>query len=356
MRLICLVVAFVTLNSAAAFAAKKPPKKPLATYQKPPQMVADGKNHVKKIAEDDKGILSVVLENDLFNGSDGGYTSGIRFSYTTSEQNMPLFVRQASSYLPLLNGEGKKRLTVALGQTMFTPSDINNPDFIPNDFIYAGWLYGSLGIISDSGSKFDNVILTLGTVGPASQAENTQKIMHKMLGVTNPKGWHHQLKDEPGLILTYERRWREIYAARVFDFGFDVMPAVGVNLGNILTNAMVGTTFRLGNDLPADYGPPRIGPTLSGSDFFIPSKRFSGYLFSTFELKAVARNIFLDGNTFKDSHSLDKKTMVGSVQLGGTLIYNEMRVSYTHSISSKQFKGQPGSNEQFGGITVSYRF
>lgn len=66
--------------------------------------------------------------------------------------------------------------------------------------------------------------------------------------------------------------------------------------------------LRLGQRLPLDYGPPRIQPSLPGSGFFVPPQdRFGWYLFAGVEGRAVARNIFLDGNTFRDSRSVDKE-------------------------------------------------
>ncbi len=303
-----------------------------------------------------KGVFGVVFENDLFTGKDAGYTNGIRFSYTSSEEQMPAFIRNASNYLPLLNRDGKKRITAALGQSMYTPQDITKSDFTANDFFYAGWLYGSLGIISDAETMFDNVVLTLGMVGPSAQAEQSQKFVHKVVGSSEPHGWSHQLKDEFGVMLSYERHWRDFVFSKKGGFGFDVMPGVGVTVGNINTSASVAATFRYGYDLPADYGPPKISSTISGSDFFNPTKKLSGYLFTTFEARAVARNIFLDGNSFQNSSSLDKKLLVGSAQIGAAIIYKEVRLSFVNSISTRQFKGSSKTYDHFGGVTLSYRF
>ena len=121
------------------------------------------------------------------------------------------------------------------------------------------------------------------------------------------------------------------------------------------TNLSVGTTFRLGYDLPADYGPPRIRPSLPGSDFFVPTQKIGGYLFTTVEGRAVARNIFLDGNTFVSSHHVDKKNFVGSLQVGAALTFGDMRLSYTHVFMTKEFKQQDTAT-QFGAVTFSYRF
>jgi lipid A 3-O-deacylase len=51
---------------------------------------------------------------------------------------------------------------------------------------------------------------------------------------------------------------------------------------------------------------------MPGAAYFqTPKGGFGWCLFASFEGRAVARNIFLDGNTFTDSHSIDKKTFVG---------------------------------------------
>ena len=285
------------------------------------------------------------------------YTNGGRISYVSSEKNMPNYIRRAGEFLPLLNNKGKKRLDFALGQSMFTPSDITIKDSAPNDRPYAGWLYGSFGIISDSGDILDNTQITLGMVGPASQGQQTQSYVHK--NITNspiPQGWSHQLKNEPGINFDYERKWRGAFATSPFGIGFDVMSHTGVALGNINTHGSVGFTLRFGYDLPADYGPPRIRPSLPGSDFFIPTKKLGGYLFITTEMRAVLRNIFLDGNSFQNSASVNKKHFVGSLQFGTALTYSDLRISLTQVAVSAEFNGPYGKSSHFSAITASYRF
>ena len=310
-----------------------------------------------KTAENDKGIFSVVWENDVLNGADKGYTNGIRFAYISSEEQSPKFLRHASDYLPMFAKNGKKRIGIAVGQNMYTPSNIETDIPDPKDQPYAGWLYGSFGMFSDTGKTLDNVVLTLGMVGPAARSEVTQKFIHKNITDSKrPQGWNNQLKDEPGVVLTYERKWREVFSASRNSIGFDMMPNARINLGNVYTDASTGVTFRLGYDLPVDYGPPRIRPSLPGSDFFVPVEKISGYLFSTAELRAVGRNIFLDGNTFQDSPHVHKKTMVGTLQVGGVLIYKETRISLTRIFVTREYAGIYGDGVKFDALTFSWRF
>lgn len=304
--------------------------------------------------KDDKGVFNVVVENDKFAGTDRDYTNGIRLSYISSEERTPDWAWSIARALPLAN-DGKKRVGVAVGQSMFTPSDITRRNPAPGDRPYAGWLYGSVGMVSDTDKTLDNVMLTLGVVGPLSLAEQTQISVHRVIDSPHPEGWRNQLHNEPGVILTYERKWRGIYEASPFGMGADVTPHMGVNLGNVSTDAQVGATFRLGYDLPADYGPPRIRPSLPGSDFFIPTQKLGGYLFTTIGGRAVGRNIFLDGNTFGSGPHVDKEILVGSLQVGATVTYGDTRLSYTQVFMTREYETQ-ATPATFGAITLSMRF
>jgi lipid A 3-O-deacylase len=305
-------------------------------------------------AEDDKGIFNVVIENDFFAGEDRDYTNGIRLSWLSSEKNTPQWEQDIANILPLAD-EGDKRVSIAFGQNMYTPQNTLSTTPIAGDRPYAGWLYGSVGMVSDTGNTLDNAMITLGVVGPAALAEQTQRIFHNIISDETPKGWDNQLKNEPGIVLTYERKWKEFFELSTAGLEADIMPHVGVNLGNINTDAAIGATFRLGFDLPADYGPPRIRPSLPGSDFFVPSEDLSGYLFTSVGERAVARNIFLDGNTFASSESVDKENFVSSLQVGAVLTSGDSRISYTQVFMSKEYKTQT-SPSQFGTLTFSYRF
>ncbi len=307
------------------------------------------------LEEDDKAILSAVFENDLFAGTDNGYTNGFRLSMISSEAATPGSIRWAANHLLPLSYEGKKRIDFALGQNIYAPENISLSTPDPNDRPYAGWLYGSVGVVSDRGDRLDNVMLTLGVVGPHAYAAQTQDYVHRIIDYQRPNGWDHQLKDEPGVMLTMERTWRSLYQLNPGGWGVDASPYIGTNLGNVETDASAGATLRLGFDLPADYGPPRIRPSLPGSDFFIPTQELGGYLFVGAEGRAVGRNIFLDGNSFRDSPSVDKKWLVGSLQGGVALTYRNTRLSYTHVLMTKEFDTQREA-EQFGALTLSYRF
>ncbi len=310
----------------------------------------------QSIPDDDKATLNIQVENDLFgSGSDRNYTNGIRASYLSAQDDIPGWLFVAARSMPLFAADGRLRTSYTLGQNMYTPDDTSRTGLIADDRPYAGWLYGGVGLTSDNGRVLDNLELDIGIVGPASFAEDTQRAWHKLIGADRPQGWDHQLRNEPAFVLFYERKWRAMYAFDVTGLAVDATPHAGLALGTVYTHGAGGLTLRFGQDLPSDYGPPRIRPSLPGSGFFVPTRQVSWYLFAGIEGRAVARNIFLDGNTFTDSHSIDKEPLVGDVQAGIAVTFGDARLSYTYVFRTKEFDNQD-QPDQFGSFNLSVRF
>jgi hypothetical protein len=308
-----------------------------------------------RIVEDDKGILTFQLENDLFTGTDRHYTNGVRFSYLSAENSVPDWVRRAARPLPFFPDEGNLRVAYALGQTMHTPEDITIKEAQPDERPWAGFTWGTVGLTNDAGDRLDSLELILGMVGPASQADDTQEFVHDLIDTTDPSGWDNQLHNEPIINLSYKRTWRRWIESEALGLEMDAAPYVGGALGNAFTHVNGGVMLRLGDDLPADYGPPRIRPTLPGSDFFVPQQNFGWYIFAGVDGRLVARNIFLDGNTFRDSASVDKNWLVGEMQAGVAVTVGDVRIAYTHVVRSREFEGQDDL-DRFGALSVSLRF
>lgn len=303
----------------------------------------------------DVGTVSFVLENDLFYNLDQHYTNGVELAWTSGAA-APDWAQRAASWVPLFPEDRVVRTVYRLGQAMFTPDDIEMANPPPGTRPYAGWLYASIGLIAESEHQLDQLQLTAGVVGPWSLAEPSQKLVHRITGAARPLGWDTQLKNEPGVVLSYQRSWRSYLSERVAGFGIDVTPHVGGALGNVYTFADVGATVRFGRYLPRDYGPPRIDPGVPGSRFFVPEdRRFGWYLFAGVSGRAVLRNIFLDGNTWRDSRSVDREPFVGDLQFGLAATLADVRVSYTHVLRTREFDGQDSSDE-FGALAVSLRF
>jgi hypothetical protein len=306
------------------------------------------------------GGFSILFENDLFYNADHDYTNGTELSYTTAPDKAHDWAVALAERLPFFTDNGDVRTRYAAGQIMFTPNDITLPDPPLTDRPYGGFLFGSVGVVGDNGNYLDQAQLTLGVTGPASLTEETQKFFHAIFQGRKPNGWHYQLRDEPGLVIQYERTLRPDaleHHAPWPDLSYDVEPHFGGAVGNVWDYVNAGGMARIGFNIPEDYGPMRIQPSLPGSDYFEPAQGsgFGGYLFAGLDTRFVARNLFLDGNTFEASRSVSKRNVVADLVMGAALVFGHARLAFTHVIRSKEYKTQTG-DDQFGAVDITVRF
>jgi lipid A 3-O-deacylase len=314
------------------------------------------------------GRLSAIEENDVFFNTDKHYTQGLKISWITPQLadesilNAPIKVLR--NYLFLFctresDLDDRFEWTV-LGQSLFTPArlHLDNPD--PRDRPYAGWLYGGFDFIQNAADRrLDSFELQFGVVGSAALGRQTQNDFHQFNATGKAKGWSHQLANEFGFNVSWERKWR-LGVELPGKFGFEFIPEVGGTAGNVFTYAEVGGLFRFGRGLKANWGPELIRPAYSGTGYFEAGRaKDVGLGFSFFggaQGRAIARNIFLDGNSFASSRSVPKNYLVADIIFGVELFYsNNFRVSATGVLRSSEFHNQ-GGWDKFGSINCSFEF
>jgi len=305
-------------------------------------------------AEPEKGTLSILFENDYFYHTDRDYTNGVQFAWTSGPDDSYDFVTNTARMLPFFAQNGEVRTTYALGQNIYTPSNLHLADPDPSDRPYAGYLYLGLGLIDKTDTQLDEAELELGVVGPDSLAQDSQDFVHRIIHDTIPAGWSYQLHNEPALVLQDEKSWRAFESGRLLGLSFDIDPHVGAAIGNVYDYVNAGAMGRIGFNLPDDYGPTRIEPSLPGSNFFEPTGAVGAYIFGGVDGRAIARNIFLDGNTWEDSRHVTKIPYVGDLQLGAALTFRSFRLTFTHVFRTKEFTTQHHA-DQFGAINLSIR-
>jgi lipid A 3-O-deacylase len=312
------------------------------------------------------GALTLYEENDalsLRGRQDGRYTQGARVSRVFPTAATPSLAKEIAQQFPLYDEDATTAIGVVLGQTIYTPRDIEVEGLQKRDRPYAGWLYGGVVIsnakLADDGRAGDvqeTVELDLGVVGDASQARRFQTQYHEWTDAQRPEGWDHQIGFEVGVVATYENRHRVLYA-RDLPLGteFDFMPSYGGAVGNVDTHAGGGATARFGINVPRDMGVNTISTTAmevtrAGNDAWP-----SFYLFGGAEGRGVVRNIFLDGNTFEDSHHVDKKPLVGEFRTGFAIQYRALRFTYAWITRSPEFNGQR-SWQRYGSASLGLFF
>lgn len=297
------------------------------------------------------------VENDavstLRGTSDQYYTSGLRLGYVSPTDLVPAPIARLGRNVW---GDGVQRISLDVSQSIFTPrnTQIDPPD--PRDRPYAGYLRATGALIQDTDQHRSVLALSLGVVGPQALGRQVQNGFHSIISDPQNRGWSSQLRSEFAFELLSERVWRfPLY--RLGPLETDALPAVTLGVGNVRDYAQLGLSVRIGQGLGSDFGAPRIRPGLSGSDAYAQTRPFAWYLFAGADGQAVAHDMFLDGNTWRDrGPHVSKKWYLGEFQAGLAVFYRGVRISYTHTWQTEQFNGQKAGLFNFGSLAVSAKF
>jgi len=326
------------------------------------------------LAGEDPWTLNFHFENDLFADTDLNYTNGMRVSWVSKDVQRFLEDKQHSyawiegvnellePFHPDLDTQAKvhRNMVFSLGQLMFTPQDKFKQVLDETDRPYAGWLYAGVGYQARTANKLHSFELNLGVVGPAAFAREAQDLIHDIRGIERFHGWHNQLDNELGVQLVFERkrRFRPLKEKLFSTIDTDIITHWGASLGNVASYINAGAEWRVGSALPKDFGMSTLRPGGEGNNPGLNDPvhrdiRVHGFIAA--DGRAVAHNIFLDGNTFSDSHSVTKKHFVADITMGVSVVYKRWNLSYSQVYRSKEFQGQQKA-QKYGALSVSYSY
>jgi lipid A 3-O-deacylase len=317
-----------------------------------------------------QGTYSVTLDNDLFSNRDQDYTSGFKAAWSSpnvrsfaDDPCLPPWLEQAGKlftqvYSPSVD---QGNVTFTLGQAIYTPRDRAATALVATDRPYAGWSYLGFGYNTRSASRLDSYEVNLGVVGPWSRAKELQDVIHRARGFALFQGWKNQLGNEFGAQLVFERKYRTEFLQNPDSrdgFGFDVIPHFGFSLGNVATYANAGFELRAGWGLPDDYGTSPIRPAgdnsapraRDGASQF--TRQVGAHVFASVDGRGVVRNIFLDGNSIRDSHSVNKERWVADAAVGAAANFGVYKIAYVRVFRTREFLGQVTA-PRYGSITIS---
>jgi hypothetical protein len=314
--------------------------------------------------------FTIYWENDFFAGSDRDYTNGLKLTWGTpylvegAPRRLPGWSLPVINRLPSINNPKISRaVSFGVGHEIYTPTDTYQSDLVLDDRPYAGYLYLAFGFHGRTEHRKDTWGFNIGIVGPLSFAEDLQKIAHEITNTPLAMGWEHQLENEPALELARETTWRLFRSKSGEKFGYDILPHIGGHIGNVNIDLYAGAEIRFGWNLPTNFGtcPIRLGCEIDNAasgESRIPilqRNRFGFHFFVDIIGRAVFHDIFLDGNTFKTSHHVDRNPYVAEMMAGFALEYGKMKMSYSYIFSTKTFETQD-ENQIFGSLSISMSY
>ena len=303
-------------------------------------------SHQAAIAQS-PSTLTLRVDNDAFdfwmlpwNRPDEEYSSGVHITYDGGDA--PWWSRHfLAGGTCTVRSEACRTSRWEIGQDMFTPArSADTPIAAPGSRRNAGWLYLSETARSLPTARSDELTVTAGVTGPPSLAELTQKLAHSAAPSLNrPADWSDQIAFEPGVIVRYEQRWRAVVSER--SFGADIVPRWAANAGNVSTAAEVGLQTRIGWHLRHPWLPTNAPWSIA--------------LIAGASGRAVARDLFLDGNTFRrKANDVGHETFVGAGELGIELHVRGLMLGYRAVSDTRAYANGPKWHpwaSMVGGVT-----
>lgn len=310
-------------------------------------------------------VVNGGFANDAFgDGQDRYYTSGLNLRVLLDADTTPFLETPTAD---AVFGRAPRRLQLQVGQTVFTPEALSEPDPIEDDRPYGAFLYVGADIVTlkPNRSVFgfetlveDTVGVQLGVVGQdASLGEWVQTEGHKFFDGAGTRGWENGLNDEPGFNLIANRAYHFFGAVGPLDT--EIRPSAEVSLGTVQTQATLGAEFRIGDDLHYDLSRADNRTGVPGGGFFGAPDGSSWALFVGAHGRAVAHDVFLDGNVFVDGPpdeiDVERRPFVADLSAGASVVLGSVRFGYTHVWSTETFVEQREMQE-YGMLILGVNF
>lgn len=302
-------------------------------------------------------LLWLDYENDANFDSrvDKYYTAGVRLGFISKESSALKFLRFASLQ-QFFTPSAATSFGLAIKQEMYAPKDRFSPIPPADDHPYGGYVGATFSSLTRSAYIFENLSIDLGLVGKASGAKEVQDLIHDLTNNAHLAGWGTQLRNEFILNAHWGISASIPQILEATAHSLDLMPQFSLNLGNARIHAQASLLMRFGYALSPNTAPMLINSGFVGAPS--PSRSFCLYGFVGAGVRAVGRNIFLQGNTFAPHFAVEKTIVIMPFMAefiwGGVLEYRRFMLTLSVVHRSKEFATQDGFHN-FGLISLGVK-
>jgi lipid A 3-O-deacylase len=287
--------------------------------------------------------LLLVSENDSYTLKiiDRYYTNGIALRY--------------SKALPTT--EKKKLFNFEIGQNIYTAYDVRKTYYADNlDRPYTGFLYLKSGL--SYLYKNENILRwngIIGVTGEAAQGEETQRIIHQVLGFKPAYGWEAELKSE--FSINAEASYYQHLTKSKEKKSFDALIVSNATIGTTFTKFSAGTLFRLGAIEPS-YKSAWWDGRIGKSSESVISRHHEFFFY--FEPSVIVQvfNATVQEGLFTDQEgrfTSEIQPFIYQHKFGGMYARNKWTAQLGYTYRTKEAKTMKGK-EVYGTISIGYRF
>lgn len=315
----------------------------LAQPDSPPQEKEDPVSHLIRFYEDDDFI------NIWFDGSDDAYTNGTRIDYFYKP------VRPSHSFpdrwMPAAGDSTIDIYGWGAMQIMYTPRNIIDPDYQPNDYPWSGALVGTHTRYSyDPVKKLDLLTeLMVGVIGPAALDRQTQSIVHHIIQYYHPNGWSQQFSNDllVNVNFTVEKQLAAIGSLVTILGGARTYAGTMQNGAALYSSILFGRMNPYFHGFFEQYTSPGYESRRTGN------RQWQLYFFVKPELQWFLSNALLQGGPFIHNPSYHPlQNWVPTFTYGMNLSYGHWGFSGSQIISAATLRGLYCHN--YGNVSLFY--
>ncbi|GEA49764.1 exonuclease [Vibrio inusitatus NBRC 102082] len=293
-------------------------------------------------SEEPDSSFYIGIDNDSIVTTDKDYSNGLFFVYSsefTVEPNGFFDSLPGTHFSSDPTGNTRHKYSLELGQKMWTPEDIENPDPIADERPYAGLLYLSSTLYSISPETINSYSLMMGTVGPNAYAEETQKYVHSIIKSDDPQGWDNQIDNQFVMNFGYNRtdKWHQTELSGSTTHEFSIPSRVLV--GNYKSEIASGLMWRWGTDLNRSFGSAKVNNESTIDPSLIVRTNTGWYMFGGVEGRVRFNDITIDGDRPDDGITANEvEHLQGTASVGITGYYRGWGASLSLSTKSRDYK------------------
>ena len=299
---------------------------------------------------------TLTIDNDLFVGNDDGYTNGLFFSNYEIQANhhkveLPEWIVPFALVSETNTDDySTKVYAQTIGQIMMTPQDINVANPEQGTVPYSGLLFLNQSVLNVKAESADKYSATIGIVGPASLAGDSQKIIHSALDSDDPKGWGTQLDNEIVFSLSRGKAWRSWTSPKQ---KADLVTMVDGQIGTIESFVRTGITLRYGEHLDNSYASSLLAQSRASNPV---SANGGWYVFASATLGYTFNQIFYDGNTFEDSRSVKYRHETLGLSAGVAYSLGDLSLTLAvYNLNAFEHKSDLDDASRFGTFTFAWK-
>ena len=269
--------------------------------------------------------FNFYFENDFFYSTDKYYTNSVKLEWLAYNKNI------------IYN--------FGIVQDMYTPS-CHEIDFVKyGDHPYTGRFEGNFGVSVIGEGSMVSLDIGIGYTGEYTYAKEAMEFIHSLLP-SNPifGGWEYQTPTRILGRISLSQKNRYILS----DSSSDFISNIGVNFSNFQSNIYAGYQWRVGWNLPNDFG---LYSNLSKSiNYQDPTNTLHAYGMLGIQAEYIDNDLSIDHPSTPQHHQLL------TFNAGFALAYYDLTASMLFSKETKRFHSQDSDYFRFVTILIGYRF